>query len=415
MRKGARKISMKPENNTGPDPGRAGRRFRVGVRFPDWAIGFAFRFFDGLLEFRRMTEAIDLHFDHPSGGDLPSEPVGESWEGDGLLVFRHTSAEAAAWKSRGIAVVNLSTVFPDRAPDFPQVAVDNQVLGRAAAEHLATLGLRNFAYIHESARPYSHERLESFRETVGELGGRLHCIEVPASEFPAEERPRRIEQCMAPPLMALPRPCGILAKDDIAAIWTLRLLKKLGIDCPGEMPVLGVSGDAVFCHMADPPLSSIPHPARRIGFAAAKLLWRMMAGEQVPPGHRIAVPPGAVVPRESTRHVALADPVATRAMEIIRRESADGAISVAKLSRQVGVSRENLRQRFHTILGHSPKREIERQRGHHIRELLQSEHSTLDEIAEQSGFPDAAELCRFIKRTTGKTPGTIRKELRRNR
>jgi len=387
MTKGSRKIPTKPAGNGDPLPGRGGRRFRVGVRFPDWAVGFASRFFDGLLEFRRMTEAIDLYFDHPSGGDLPSEPVGESWQGDGLLVFRHTAEEAAAWRKRGIAVVNLSAVFPGRAPDFPQVAVDNRALGRAGAGHLASLGLRDFAYIHESARLYSRERLESFRSAVGELGGRFHCIEVPASEFPAEERPRRIEQCMTAPLMALPRPCGILAKDDIAAIWTLRLMKKLGIDCPGEMPLLGVSGDAVFCHMADPPLSSIPHPARRIGFAAAKLLWRMMTE----PDFRIAMPPGPVVSRESTRHVALADPVTTRAMEIIRRKSQGGAVSVADLSREVGVSRENLRQRFHA----------------------QNEDSPIGIIAEQSGFPDAAELCRFMKRVTGKTPGAIRRETAR--
>jgi hypothetical protein len=84
---------------------------------------------------------------------------------------------------------------------------------------------------------------------------------------------------MRQPLEKLPRPCGILTKDDIAAVWTLRILNQLGIRCPDEMPILGISDDIVFCHMMDPPLSSIPYSGKRIGLQAATLLHRMMSGD----------------------------------------------------------------------------------------------------------------------------------------
>jgi len=366
-----------------------------------------------LLEFQRSTGAMELHFNQPSDGDLPSEPIDASWEGDGLLVYRHTVEEAEAWARRGIAAVNLSTEFPGTEPQMPRVTVDNHAVGRAAAEHLAALGLRDFAYVHESMRRYSAERLEAFRAAVEAGGGHLHQIDVPASAFAETERPRQIEECMREPFLALPRPCGVLAKDDIAATWTLRLMKSLGIACPGEMPLLGIANDIVFCHTASPPLSSVPYPARHVGLVAAELLWRMMNGEAVPPDHRIAVPPGPVVRRESTRHVVLADSVVTRAMELIRQEAMHRPVSVGELSRTVGVSRESLRQRFHAVLGHSPKREIERLRRQHVLELLLGTNLPLAEVASECGFADAAELCRFVKRQTGNTPGSIRREAER--
>src|SRR5690606_12680535 len=119
---------------------------------------------------------------------------------------------------------------------------------------------------------YSLERLEAFQAAVAEMGGRFHAIEVPVSSYPLPSRPSRIERCLSVPLAALPKPCGIFCKDDIMAVWVMRLLKILGLRCPEEMPVLGVSDDVVFCHTTVPAMSSISYPGRKIGRAAAELL-----------------------------------------------------------------------------------------------------------------------------------------------
>jgi len=367
------------------------KRLRLGVRLPEWATGFVFRVFEGLIDFQRSHGSfVEMHFDQPSGGDLPAAPIDEHWEGDGLLVFRYTAAEAAAWKSRGIAVVNLSAEFPGEEPEFPRVTMDNVRVGRLAAEHLASLGLRDFAYVHESTRHYSLERLEAFKAAVEESGGRFHRIDVPVSNYPLGTRPQKIERCLSVPLAALPKPCGVFCKDDIMAVWVMRLLKTLGIRCPEEMPVLGVSDDVVFCHTTVPAMSSISYPGRRIGRAAAELLHRMMNGERIPPRHRVLVPPsGRFTPREN----------------IMQK-----GISVDALARRTGVSRELLRQKFHAALGRSPKEEIERLRCLRVCDYLHRTNYTLESIAEECGFSGPDDICRFIKRMTGKTPGKIRSE-----
>lgn len=386
------------------------RRFRIGVRIPEFAIGSAFRLFEGVLDYHRTAVEMELSIDQPSGGDLPPSPVDENWEGDGLLVYRYTPEECVSWRSRGIAVVNLSSEYPEGSCEIPRVTMDNGLVARLAFEHLSSLGLREFAYVHESTRLYSAERLESFRHLISQAGGTLHQIDVPASSYEASERPERIDECISGPLAALPRPCGILTKDDIAGVWTLRKLRQLGVHCPDDMPVLGVANDLVFCHTTDPPLSSVPYPAKRIGYAAVELLHRMMAGERVAGTHRELVSPGAIVARESTRRVVLRDPVMTRAMEFIRAELGGRSLRVDELCRAVGVSRESLRQRFQKALGRSPKQEIERLRCQHVSEMLRRSGDNLEVIAELSGFSGSDDLCRFMKRMTGKTPGAIRRE-----
>ncbi|MGC4014850.1 MAG: XylR family transcriptional regulator [Luteolibacter sp.] len=385
------------------------RRFRVGVRLPEWSTGFSFRIFAGLTDFQRQSAPFQLFFNQPSGGDLPATIIDESWDGDGLIVFRYTAEEARAWKERGVAVVNLSAETPEGGPVFPRVTLDNRKIGAMAVEHLAALGLRDFCYIHESTRSYSEARWKGFEAAVKAIGGRSHRIDIPVSSFPEDIRVRRIRETMRGPILKLPRPCGIFTKDDIAAVWTLKMLSELGIRCPEEMPVLGVDDDIVFCHTTQPPLSSISYPGRHIGFEAAKLLHRMLTSEVRRSEDHLEIPPTGLVSRESTRHVILKDPVVTKALAVIRREVPRTNIQVAEVARLCGVSRELLRQRFQEQLDQSPKDEIKRLRLRHLMEILTTTDWTLEAIAENCGYSGAEEICRFIKRNTGKTTGEIRR------
>jgi LacI family transcriptional regulator len=77
------------------------RTWRVGVRLVDWAQGIGNRIYGGILDFLREGHSFEMEFVQPSGGDLHAARIDEQWEGDGLLVFRYTPAEAKAWRKRG--------------------------------------------------------------------------------------------------------------------------------------------------------------------------------------------------------------------------------------------------------------------------------------------------------------------------
>jgi len=234
-------------------------------------------------------------------------------------------------------------------------------------------------------------------------------LELPSSTFPPRLRARQNEQ-MAWRLMAsLQAPCGLFAKDDIAAVIAIRALKQAGHRVPEDVPVIGVSDDIVFCHSTTPALSSIRFPGKQFGHSAASLLQRMMSGEKVDPETRIQIPSPGISVRESTGRVELADPVVTRAMNFIRNRALDLPLDAETLCREVGASREQLRQRFHSTLGRTPKQEIDRIRSEKVGELLKRTDWTLERLAERCGFSGGDELCRFMKRVTGITPGEIRK------
>jgi LacI family transcriptional regulator len=385
------------------------RTWRIGVRLVDWAQGFGNRLYGGILDFLREGHSFEMEFVQPSGGDLPPAVIDERWEGDGLLVFRYTAAEAAAWKKRGIKVVNLSSEQPPEGVVFPRVTLDNALAGAMAAEHLLGLGLRDFAFLHDPGRAYSCERLDGYRQRLHQSGHDCRVLEIPSSSFPPKLRARQNGQMAWRKMAGLPTPCGLFAKDDISGVTAIRALKQAGMRVPEDVPVIGVSDDVVYCHATTPALSSIRFPGKRIGHAAAELLCEMMEGKPVAADSRIIVAPPGITQRESTGRVELADPVVTRAMNFIRQRPVNEPVDAETLCRHIGASREQVRQRFHTTLGRTLKQEIDRVRCERVAEMLKRTDWTLDRLAEMCGFSGGDELSRFVKRVTGMTPGELRK------
>lgn len=387
------------------------RRYRVGIRLLDWSQGYCYRLFPGIIEVARSGHDLDLVFEQPSGGDIAPIRIDEHWEGDGLLVYRYTAAEAKAWTKRGIKVVNLSAEQPSNGPKFPRVTLDNEAAGVMAARHLMTLGLKRFAYWHDPHRRYSMERLDGFRGELKREGFSTLVFEVPASHYAESERAARVETLGWKLLSKLEIPSGLFAKDDISAVCAMQALGTLGLRCPEDVPVLGVADDTVYCHLTSPALSSVRFPGRTIGSRAMQLLISMMNGEKVQDDTRIRIPASQLTVRESTGLVELPDEVVTRAMRFIREHSPKRSVTVEELCRASGVSRELLRQRFQAMLGRTPKEEVDRQRAEIICEKLRQTTWKIERIAEETGFGAADELCRFFKRTMNQTAGEYRKEM----
>lgn len=389
---------------------RVARSHRVGIRLADWSHGYSLRIFRGIVEFTRSGHPLDLVFGHASGGELPDLRIGCDWDGDGLIVFRPRPEEVSSWRKRGIAVINLSSETSIGAQPVPQVTMDNHACGMLAADHLGSLGLRHFAFWHDPHRTYSCERLAGFHE--GLCAARRQpplVVPIPASSFPKKELASRIAASADKALSSLDLPCGLFAKDDIAAIHAIRALQRLGLRVPQDVAVLGVSDDILFCHGSQPPLSSIRFPGRKIGRAAADLLFQLMSGQLAHDApHRITIPPAGVVPRESTGRIDLPDPICARALDIIRSIAPKRSLSTEEICRLSGSSREALRLRFHETFGRTIKEMVDQTRIDTVCDMLRHTDWTLDRISEASGFGSGEDLSRFFKRMKGISPGRWR-------
>ena len=82
--------------------------------------------------------------------------------------------------------------------------------------------------------------------------------------------------------------------------------------------------------------------------------------------------------------------------------------SVAEVAAEVGVSTSTLRAYFVKLRDYSPKVYLQGLRQRRALELIGSSSLSLEEVAELCGYYSVSHLSRYIKRDTGRTPGSFR-------
>jgi LacI family transcriptional regulator len=174
--------------------------------------------------------------------------------------------------------------------------------------------------------------------------------------------------------------------------------------------VLGGENDELSCLISRPALSSVDLAPEHIGWQAAALLARLMAGEP-PPAQPVLMPTARVVPRQSTDVLAVKDPQLLQAIRYIRDNCAR-SIKVNELARHVALSRRALEQRFQKVLGRSPGTEIRRARLESAKRLLAETDHSIVRVAEESGFGYPEVLTRSFQRQEHITPTAYRKQVR---
>jgi LacI family transcriptional regulator len=210
---------------------------------------------------------------------------------------------------------------------------------------------------------------------------------------------------MAKWLRTLPRPVGLLAGNDLRAREVLDACQLAKLHSPEDVAVLGVNDDEIICEMANPPLSSVMHNGRRIGYEAAAMLHRLMQGKKVLTD--VVVDPLGVKSRQSTDLLAIDDPEVAAAVRFIRENACKG-IRVDDVLDHVPLSRRSLEKRFRQSLGRLPHAEIRRVQIERVKELLVSSDYKLERIAEITGFSTAQYLAGLFHRVVKMTPGAWR-------
>jgi LacI family transcriptional regulator len=362
---------------------------------------------EGIARYVRDRGPWTIDFEE-RGLEEPPPPGLRTWPGDGIIARTATRAMANALRATGLPVVEL---LGDGRSAMPNVHCDEPAIGRLAADHFLDRGLRHFAFFAFGRAWYIDLRREAFVRALAARGFGCH-VYTPlpgrARTYPRwrEEEQRRLVRWLS----SLPQPLGLHTALDMHALRVLEACRSAGLAVPEQIAVLGVDNDAVLCDVATPPLSSIDLNSPRIGYEAAALLARRMAGRPPPKATRF-IPPGFVATRQSTDVLAIGDPAVARAVRFIRERAAVG-IDVPLVARTVALSRRGLERRFRAHLGRSPKKEILRVRMDRARELIEQTDLTLDAIGETSGFSSLSYFVKAFRRETGVTPRIYRLDRR---
>jgi len=306
----------------------------------------------------------------------------------------------------GLPAVDVSPARPQL--DFPRVTTDEIAVGRLAAAHLLSLGLPQFGFYGTRAEYSSFLREKGFKETIQAAGLSCHVFvqEDPTGNGETGLTDRPLEQWVC----GLPKPIGVMASSDGRALNLLAVCKKRGIAVPKSVAVVGVDNDDVFCELASPPLSSIALSTQRIGYDAARMLDRLMAGKR-PTEKQLLVPPAGVVPRQSSDLPSLLDADVAAAVRYISLHVHDH-LQVADVLREVPVSRRSLDQRFLKVLGRTPAAEIRRAQVEVAKQMLAQTDEPMTRVARAAGFSNAKQLGATFHRETRATPSAYRKEFR---
>jgi LacI family transcriptional regulator len=364
----------------------------------------------GIAKYIRIHGPWSIEFEEGDPGDhLPAWFT--RWKWDGIIARVKTPAMARAVRRTGSPVVDLYGGLPGFG--FPSIRSDEQAVGRLAAEHLIDRGFRRFGFCGYNGTDWSDLRRLGFEKRVTEAGFACQTFENPMQARSAgtteyEEHGARYEKELKRWLESLPKPFGLMACNDSRGRQVLNCCRESGLAVPDDVGVIGVDKDEILCELSDLPLSSVILNAQQIGYEAAALLDRTMAGQASDGEQSILVQPQGLTTRRSTDVLAIEDRQIAAALRLIREHACEG-VNVPFLAKAVGLSRRALERRLHQVLGRSPNAEILRVRLDRVCRLLTESDLPLAEVAERTGFEHAEYLSRLFKKRFGLPPGEFRK------
>lgn len=327
------------------------------------------------------------------------------WRGSGIIARVQNRALADLVKSSGVPVVDVLGLVP--AAGIPLVHVDDAQIARLAAEHWRERGFRHFAYYGLADENWSVLRRDAFRRWLGPWGETLAVYDQPRRDRASRSWEEQ-EDALARWIQRLPKPVGVMVCSDQRGQAFLEACRRAGVAVPDEVAVVGVDNDEALCEITNPPLSSVWPAHDQVGYEAAALLDRLMAGESAPAAP-ILIPPRGLKARLSSDVLAFEDRNLARALKIIRERACTG-LDVDEVAEAAGLSRSVLQRRFREMLDRTVHEELRRVRLKRARELLTETNLPLPEVAEQAGFKHQEYLGVVLRREWGKTPAQVRRE-----
>ncbi|HPA16189.1 MAG TPA: substrate-binding domain-containing protein [Verrucomicrobiae bacterium] len=321
---------------------------------------------------------------------------------DGAILYDKPASFHRALRARRVPCVETAA----RNLEFDDLAVfvDDGALARLAVEHLAGLGLNNYAYCGLARRLPSVRRAESFEKHVAGRGPCVAMFEESVSE--GEAGLDRLIRW----LRRLPKPVGLLAYDDKMAERVLAACGWAGIPVPDDVAVLGIGNDELMCQLAHPALSSVALPTAEIGRRAAESLDRFLRG-RAPKCRLQAVVPTEVIARASTDRYPTSDPLVAGAIAfLVGRDSTP--IGTDQVAAALGLSRRTLERRFRAVMGRTVHDFLTERRMRRAAELLRLHPHSLSEVAARCGYGALSAFIRAFNRAMGCHPREYRARYR---
>lgn len=375
--------------------------------------GFGREIFRGITSFVREKTHWSINIENRGVTD-PAPVWLTDWKGDGIISRSSSRSVCQILRKIGCPIVDL---YGDNKTNHAEVFCDRQEVAQLAGRHFIENGFKNIAFYSFGNSWWIRKRQEAFAQFLAKF--RIQLLLPPGSKSRAKNKLSN-EYDIAPAwdihnenllsrwLRSLPKPVGIFAGFDSAAIRIINTCQMLGIRIPEEVAVLGAGNDELLCEALAPSLSSIDLNPYRIGYSAAQLLARRMDKRRrtavtVP----IVLQPFGLVARNSTDVLLGKNDDIVLAVRYIR-ENATRGIKVTDVQNELNLSPKTLQRGVKELLGRTPEREIIRVKIELAQRLLLRSRLTTSEIAQRCGFASMKYFVNAFRKAKGQTPDQYR-------
>lgn len=281
------------------------------------------------------------------------------------------------------------------------VILDNEAIGRKAADFFIGHGLQHFAFMASNIfreRIAGEIRNAAFEERLrAALGEQMTFDSFMFGEVAENEDYWDSDTSLEDDfLLSLQKPCGILVNSDREAFNIIDACRRLGIDIPEQIEVLGVNNTYKLCEQAHPALSSIYPDHAQCAEKAMELLLALIADPDLPAERRnVSISGCKLIERGSTASGRDFGHIVSRAREYVRVNACKG-IHVSDVVKHVGVSRRTLEKRVRESTGHSVLDMIQNVRLDNVCRLLVNTDLSISEVTMRSGYELTSNLGKLF-------------------
>ncbi|MBJ7222073.1 DNA-binding transcriptional regulator CytR [Brenneria sp. L3-3C-1] len=213
---------------------------------------------------------------------------------DGMLLLgSNLPFDAGKEEQRNLPPMVMANEFSPEL-ELPTVHIDNLTAAFEAVHYLHQLGHQRIACIAGPEHMHlSQYRLQGYVQALRRSGITIDNQYIIRGDFSYETGVNGLIALMKHPLP----PSAIFCHSDIMALGVLSQAKKMGLDIPHDISVVGFDDieQALYC---SPPLTTVAQPRYQIGREAMLLLLEQLHGHRVHTGSRLLA--SELVIREST-------------------------------------------------------------------------------------------------------------------
>jgi GntR family transcriptional regulator of arabinose operon len=177
---------------------------------------------------------------------------------------------------------------------FPFITLDDEAVGRVAAQYLHDRGHRDIGIIYATNHRPFKLRKEGFSRTLASLGLEGRVAEV------GVERTSDAEDTLCD-ILTTDHPSAFFCANDELAVALYKAAAKCGISIPGDLSVISVD-NSEYAQLPGIDLTSISHPSDFIGAKSAQILIDGIASPDVHFKNMIIIDP-VIVERTSVRSI----------------------------------------------------------------------------------------------------------------